>query len=142
MIGLLASLGRLGQARLRDAGRRVRVRVALVAGAAITGFMAGGFVLVAITVALAERLGAVTALMVMAGAAFVVMLAFIIALSAQARRDREQAALRAELDSRLLRAAAISMVPGRMPSRPVLGLGLVALGALLVLLRRRGDDDG
>jgi MYXO-CTERM domain-containing protein len=32
------------------------------------------------------------------------------------------------------------MVPGRMPSRPVLGLGLVALGAILVLLRRRGDD--
>jgi hypothetical protein len=32
------------------------------------------------------------------------------------------------------------MIPTRVPSRPVLGLALVAVGALLVMIRRGGDQ--
>jgi hypothetical protein len=139
MMRLLSSVGRVAEARLRDAGRRIGIRAVLIAAAALAGLMAAGFVIGAATVALAARLGTIEALLVMAGVALVIMIALLIVISAQARRDREQAALRAELDSRLLRAAAVSMIPTRVPSRPVLGLALVAVGALLVMIRR-GDD--
>jgi heme/copper-type cytochrome/quinol oxidase subunit 2 len=140
MVRLLSSVGRVAEARLRDAGRRIGMRAVLAAAAALAGLIAAGFAIGAATVALAARLGTIEALLVMAGVALVVMIALLIVISAQARRDREQAALRAELDSRLLRAAAVSMIPTRVPSRPVLGLALVAVGALLVMIRRGGDE--
>lgn len=115
------------------------MRAVLTAAAVLAGVVAAGFAIGAATVALAARLGTIEALLVMAGVALVVMIALLVVISAQARRDREQAALRAELDSRLIRAAAVSMIPARAPSRPVLGLALVAVGALLVMIRR-GDD--
>jgi len=139
VIRLLSSVGRVAEARLKDAGRRIGMRVVLTAAAALAGLVAAGFAIGAVTVALAARLGTIEALLVMAGVALVVMIALLIVISAQARRDREQAALRAELDSRLIRAAAVSMIPTRAPSRPVLGLALVAVGALLVMIRRRDD---
>ncbi len=138
---MLGSLGRLAEARVRDAGRRAGLRAGLAAGAALAGLLVVGFLLAAATVALAERLGLVNALLVMAGGAFVVALILMLTMRIQARRDRRAAAIRSELDSRLLRAAALSMVPTRTPSRPVVGLGLVALGALLVLMRGKGGDD-
>jgi hypothetical protein len=139
VVRLLGSLGRVAQARLRDAGRRATVRAVLAASCVLAGLIAFGFALGAATVALAHEIGTVRALLAMAAGAFLLMLILIGVLSWQAKRDRQQAAIRAELDSRLMRAAAISMVPTRLPSRPVLGLGLVALGAVLVLLRRDGD---
>jgi hypothetical protein len=139
MMRLLSSVGRVAEARLRDAGRRIGMRAILTAAAGLAGLVAAGFAIGAATVALAARLGTIEALLLMAGVALVVMIALLIVLSAQARRDREQAALRSELDSRLLRAAAVSMIPTRAPSRPVVGLALVAVGALLVMIRRGGD---
>jgi len=133
---LLSQVSHIAQARVEDAGRRIGMRAALTAASVLAGLVAAGFALGAATVALAARLGTIEALLVMAGAALVIMVALLIALSVQKRRDREQAALRSELDSRLIRAAALSMVPTRAPSRGVLGLGLVALGALMVLKRR------
>lgn len=141
MVRLLASVGRIAEARLRDAGRRAGLRASLAVAAAVAGLVAAGFAIGAATVALAARIGTIEALLVMAGAALLIMIALLIVRSAQARRDREQAALRAELDSRLMRTAALSMIPTRAPSRPVVGLALVALGALLVLIRRGDDDD-
>ncbi len=135
MIGVFGSLGRLAQARLRDAGRRAQVRAALAGGAVLFGMTALGFGLLAGTVALAEEIGLLRALLVMAGTSLVIMAALLLALKLQARRDRRMAAIRADMDSRLLKAAAVSMVPSAAPSRPVIGLGLVALGALLVLVR-------
>lgn len=140
---MLGSLGRVAQARLRDAGRRARARAVVAVCCGLAGLIALVFGLTAITVALAHRIGPLWALVVMAGAALAVMLILLGVLSWQARRDRAQAAMRAELDSRLMRAAALSMVPSRLPSRPVLGLGLVTLGALLVYFRGgRGDPGG
>ena len=141
MIGVLGSLSRVARSRLRDAGRRVQFRAALTGGAVLFGLIAFVFALMAATVAIAIEIGLLYALLVMMGGAAVISLALVIILKAQARRDRRTAAVRAELDSRLLKAAAISMVPGiSAPSRPALGLGLVALGALLVLVRRGGND--
>ena len=141
MIGVFASLGRVAKARVRDVGRRAQLRAALAGGALLFGLIALGFALLAATVALAEELGLLNALLVMAGGAFVIAIILIVVMKAQARRDRRMAAARAEMDSRLLKAAAVSMVPGMAPSRPVLGLGLLALGALMVLGRRGGGRD-
>ena len=94
--------------------------------------------------ALTERVGLLQALVIMAGVAFAVVLALVGVLAIEARRERRIAARRASLDRQLLRSAAISAaVPqaARLPGRAGLGLGLVALGALLVLARRGGDDD-
>ena len=141
MIGVFASLGRVAKARVRDVGRRAQLRASLAGGALLFGLIALGFALLAATVALAEELGLLNALLVMAGGAFVIAIILIVVMKAQARRDRRMAAARAEMDSRLLKAAAVSMVPGMAPSRPVLGLGLLALGALMVLGRRGGGRD-
>ena len=75
----------------------------------------------------------------MAGGALVVLLILLAALAWEERRHRRLAARRAALDRQLARAAALSLVGGARPSRPMLGLGLVALGALMVLLRRDRD---
>ena len=91
--------------------------------------------------ALAARVGLIEALAIMAGGALVLVLLFVGALAWEARRHRRYAARRAALDREFVRAAALSMVPSRAPSRAVVGLGLVALGALLVLLRHGGGKD-
>jgi hypothetical protein len=75
--------------------------------------------------------------------ALLVALGLMLALSIEAQRERRIAARRASLDRELLRTAAFSAaVPraARLPGRAGVGLGLVALGALLVLARRREDD--
>jgi len=129
---------------MRHAGRRLGVRAALISACVLAGLIMLAFLLGAATVALTERYGLLQALGIMAGAAFLLLLLLLGILAIEARRERRIAARRAALDSRLLRSAAISAaVPqvARLPSRAGLGLGLVALGALLVLARR-GDDEG
>ena len=122
MIGVLGSLSRVARSRLSDAGRRVQLRAILAGGAVLFGLVAFAFALMAGTVAIAMEIGLLYALLVMMGGAIVIAVLMVIILKAQARRDRRTAAVRAELDSRLLKAAAISMVPGiSAPSRPVLG---------------------
>jgi hypothetical protein len=71
------------------------------------------------------------------GLALVVILLGVLAL--EARRHRRLAARRHAVDRELYRAAALAAMPSRLPSRSATGLGLVALGTLLVLLRDRGD---
>ena len=102
-----------------------------------------GFVLAGGTVALTERVGQLQALVIMAGVALVVLLALVGILAIETRRERRIAARRASLDRQLLRAAAISAAGrGIAAAGPRgIGLGLVALGALLVLARPRDDDD-
>ena len=139
MARLFATVSRVAEARIKNAGRRAALRASLVAGMVVAGLVCLGFLMMAATVALAERVGIINALGIMAGAALVVVLIFWIALALEARRYRRTAARRAALDQQLFRAAAMSMIPSSAPSRPVLGLGLVAVGALLVLMRRRGD---
>ena len=62
------------------------------------------------------------------------LLLLLAALAWEDRRHRRLAARRAALDRELARAAALSLVGDARPSRPVVGLGLVAIGALMVLL--------
>ena len=140
MARLFATLSHVAQARLRHAGRRAALRGALIGGGVLAALVCIGFALAAATVALAARVGTIEALAIMAAGALAVVLIFLGVLGLEARRHRRLQARRADLDRELFRAAAISMVPNRAPSRPVVGLGLVALGALLVLARR-GDRD-
>jgi hypothetical protein len=139
----IATLVSVARARLRHAGQRLGLRAGLIAGSVVAGALFLGFALATVTVALAARLGAVPALAIMAGVALLVALGLMLALSIEAQRERRIAARRASLDRELLRTAAFSAaVPraARLPGRAGVGLGLVALGALLVLARRREDD--
>ena len=139
MARLFATVSRVAEARINNIGRRAALRGSLLAFAVLAALICLGFVLMAATVALAERYGLINALGIMAGGALVLVLAFLVALKIEARNHRRTAARRAALDRQLFQAAAISMVPTQLPSRPVLGFGLVAAGALLVLMRKRGD---
>jgi uncharacterized membrane protein YhaH (DUF805 family) len=138
---LFATVTRIAEARIRRIGRRAGLRAALIAGCILAALLCLGFALAAATAALADRFGLIEALGIMATGALVLLLLLLSVLALEARRHRRDAAKRAALDSQLYRAAALSMVPSRAPSRPVFGLALVALGAVLVLARRRGDDD-
>ncbi len=135
---LFSTVTRVAEARVRHAGRRLGLRAALAGGAVFCALLCIGFALAAATVALALRVGLIEALAIMAGGALVLVLIFVGALAWEARRHRRLAARRAALDRQLFQAAALSAIPTRAPSRPIIGLGLVAIGALLVLFRR-GD---
>lgn len=141
MAGLFATVKRVAEARLRNIGRRAALRGTLIAGCALAALLCIGFALAAATAALAAEMGIIAALAVMAGGALVLVLVLLMALNLEERRHRRYALRRADLDRQMFRAAALSMVPERTPSRPVVGLGLVALGAILVLTRRRGGSD-
>jgi hypothetical protein len=135
---LLSSLAGIAEARARSTVRRLGLRAMLVAGCVAAGLLASGFGLAAATVALAGRVGVLPALGIMAAAAIVVLLALLAALAIEARRHRRIAAERARLDRQLYRAAALAAAPRVAPrlSRTAIGLGLVGIGALLVLMRR------
>jgi hypothetical protein len=116
------------------------VRLALLAGCAAALMLAGGFGLAAVTVALAEEYGVLNALLLMAAAGLVLLLVLLFVFRMEERRHRRIAMRQETLDRQFVRAAAMSAaVPGRLPSRTVTGLGLVALGAFLVLMRRERD---
>lgn len=125
---------------MERAGRRAGLRAGLYAGCVLGGIVCLTFLLVLATAALAERYGLIEALAIMAAAAAALVVILLIALAIEGRRHRKQAALRARLDQQMLQAAAMSMVPNKAPSRPVAGLALVAVGALLILARRASDD--
>ena len=136
---LFATVTRVAEARVRNVGRRVALRAALIGGCVLAALLCLGFALMAATVALADRFGMINALAIMAGAALLLLLILLAALAWEERRHRRLAAQRAALDRQLAQAAALSLIGGARPSRPMVGLGLVALGALMVLLR--GDRD-
>jgi len=138
---LFATVLQVAQARLRNIGRRAGERAALYAGCGLAALICLGFALGAATSALAERVGTVNACAIMAVAALFILLVLIGVLAWEDRQHRRFAERRASLDRQLYRAAALSLVPNRAPSRPVLGLGLVAVGVLLVLMRPRARKD-
>ena len=117
-------------------------KAAFGAVAAVCGLMALIFGLVALTLGLADWLGTIPALLILcaislAGAGIALAL-----LASEARKARLIAARRAPLDRELARAALLSAAPlgvRRVP-RGVFGLGLVVLGALLVVTRKAGRD--
>ncbi len=137
---LFARVSRVAKTRIRNIGRRAVARAALIGGCVLAALLVVVFALMAATVALADRFGTINALAIMAGGALLLLLILMGILALEERRHRRLAAQRAAVDRQIYQAAALSFMGGRKPSRPVIGLGLVALGALLVLLRR-GDDD-
>jgi hypothetical protein len=141
-VGLFASLAGIAEARARGAARRAGRRAGLAALAGLLALVAIGFGTGAATVALANRYGAVTALLVMAAIAVVGVLIVVAVLAADARRARREAARRPGLERTMARAAIYSAATAgrkaRLPSRGLVGLAFVAIGALLVL---RGRDD-
>jgi hypothetical protein len=138
-VALFASLARVAEARVRRVSRRMGLRLTLIAGCVLAGVVFLIFALAALTVALTREIGLLAALLVVAAGALVLVGILLAALALEARRHRRTLARQRTLDRQLLQAAALSAVPSRMPSRPVAGLALVALGALLVLMRRDGD---
>lgn len=134
---LLATVTQVAQTRLNQISRRAALRGELMFGAAVAGIIALVYALIAGTIALSYRYGTLKALGIVGGVSFVVMLGFLLALWIEGRRHRRLAARRAALDAQLYRAAALSLVPDKAPSRSVVGFGMVALGAALVLLRRK-----
>jgi hypothetical protein len=138
-----ATLFSVAEARLRHAGQRLGVMAGLVAACALALVMFLCFALAAATVALVDAVGLLPALLIMAGVALLLLLVLLAVLAAERRRERRIAARRATLDRDLLRAAAFSAAPRamRLPGRTGVGLGLVALGALLVLMRRGEEAD-
>ena len=136
---LFATVTRIAETRLRNVGRRAALRAGLIGGCVLAALLCLAFALAAATVALADRYGTINALAIMAAGALVLLLILLGVLAWERRRHRQLAARRAVLDREVARAAAVSLMAGTRPSRPVLGLGLVALGALLVLIRRDRD---
>jgi uncharacterized iron-regulated membrane protein len=136
---LFSAVSQVAQARLENLGRRLGLRAALIGACVLAGVVFLGFALAAATVALADRYGVINALAIMAAGALVVLLGCLVALAWEKRRHRRLAARRSALDREFMRTAALSMIPDRSPSRPTLGLGLVVLGAILVLMRRKDD---
>lgn len=143
MLQPIASLYSVAGARVRHASQRLGVRLALFAAVGLAGLIFLGFALAAATVALTERVGLLQALVIMAGGALVVVLVVVGVMAMEARRERRLAARRAALDRQLLRSAAIASAVPRatgLTTRGGIGMGLVALGALLVLAHRRRPD--
>ena len=132
------SLAGIAGSRFRSATHRLRRRATLIAIAAFLALLAFGFALAAATTALADEIGRTGALLVMAGLALAGLLVMLGLLAAEAREAREIAARRASLEGELARAALLGAAIPRLarPSRGVVGLALVALGAFLVLGRR------
>lgn len=139
---LFATVTRIAQLRLQSVSRRAALRGGLIAGCVLTALICLGFALAAGTAALARTYGLTWALSIMAGGALVVLLLLVLALSIEGRRHRRLAARRAGLDRQLLQAAAIGMVPRKVPSRGIAGAALVAAGALLILARGGGKKGG
>ena len=137
---LFGQITRFAEARLRQTGRRLGFRVVLAAVAALAFVVFLFFALVALTLWMARSIGLQDALLVVAGAALLIVVGILVALALESRKHRRLAAQREAFDRQLIRAATLAAMPSRMPSRPVAGLGLVALGALLVLAGRRRDN--
>lgn len=125
---------------MKRAARRAGRRVALVAVAALLALTAAGFGLAAGVLALAREVGTVPALLVVAGVAAVLCLILMLVIAADTRKEERLAAMRRPIDSEFasaaFRSAALTGATAR-PSRGLIGLALVAVGALLVL---RGRD--
>jgi len=137
----LGQIRRLAEVRVKRAGQRLGLRAALAAVAALAFVVFLFFGLAALAVWMMHSMRPESALLVIAGGALVVMLAILLALRLEARKHRRLAAQRQSFDQQLVRTAALAAMPSKMPSRPVAGLGLVAIGALLVVLGKRRNDD-
>ena len=74
------------------------------------------------------------ALLVIAAGALVIVVGVLVALSLEAASTAGWRRSAQAFDRKLVRAATLAAMPSRMPSRSATGLGLVAAGALLVLL--------
>lgn len=137
---LFGQITRLAEARVKRTGRRLgfRVTLAAIAGLAFVVFLFFG--LAGLAVWMTHYMSLQDALLVIAGGALLIVIGILVALSLEARRHRQRAAQRGALDQELVRAAALTAMPSRMPSRSVTGLGLVAVGALLVLLGKKRED--
>ncbi len=130
---------RLAEARVKRTGRRLGFRAALAAVAALAFLVFLFFGLAGVAVWLTHYMRLQEALLVIAGGALLVVLGVYLALALEARKHRRLAATREAFDRQLVRAATLAAMPSRMPSRSVTGLGLVAVGALLVLLGKKRD---
>lgn len=137
---IFGQITRLAEARVRQTGRRLGFRVALaaVAGLAFAVFLFFGLAALAVWMTHFMRLQ--DALAIIAGGALLLVLVILVALAIEARRHERRAAQREAFDRQLVRAATLAAMPSKMPSRSVTGLGLVAVGALLVLLGKKRED--
>lgn len=105
------------------------------------GMISLGFGVAAITLALAHWLGALIALCIMSGSAFLMMIIVLILTKMAHKRHLARALEQEAIQQRLKQAAvvsAIGMVGGHKKKALLIGLGLA--GAALLAARSRGTD--
>lgn len=136
---IFGQITRLAEARVRQTGRRLGFRATLLAVAAVAFVVFLFFGLAGLALWMAHYMRLQDALLVIAGVALLIVVGVYVALALEARKHRRLAAQREAFDRQLVRAATLAAMPSRLPSRSVTGLGLVAAGALLVLLGKRRD---
>ena len=137
---LFGEITRLAEVRVKQTGRRLGFRVALAAVAGLAFVVLLFFGLAGLAVSMSHGMRLQDALLVIAAGALVIVVGILLALSLESRKHRRLAAQREAFDRKLVRAATLAAMPSRMPSRSATGLGLVAAGALLVLLGRKRQD--
>ncbi len=117
-------------------GDHAKARATHLALLAVFGFAAAGFGLALVAVALAQWLGVLAALGVLAGAGLAGCLGVLIAMRAERRAHALALAQQSDDDQRLMQAALLSALPAARRG------GLVAAGlaglALLLAVRGRG----
>ncbi len=141
-MSILRSVGAVAEARVRASARQVQRKALFGVVAALFGVMALVFGLIALTLGLADWLGVIPALLMLCAISLAGTGIALALLASETRKARLLAARRAPLDRELARAALFSAAPlgvRRLP-RGLVGLGLVALGALLVVTRSSDRD--
>lgn len=129
----------LGSAQIDQLRAQTGRRVLYFGLLAVFGLLLVIFGLGAITAALAAELGLVAALAIMAAAALLGCLVVLVLMKSAERRYRAVAAERAELQRRLSQLAMLSAFGAARPRLgQVVGLGVLAAGAILILGRMNG----
>lgn len=131
----------LGQAQIGEFRDQTRRRVIFGALLGFFGLIALIFGLAALTAWLAQRVGLIAAFGIIGGGALACALIVLIAMKLAERRHQALAAERAELQRRLSQLAMMTAFGTARPrTGQLIGLGVVAAAALLILGRLGGKD--
>ena len=134
LFGAIRLVAGMGAARARRIGRNARAQGVAIAFLALFAIIALVFLLTTVTVALAEWLGLIEALIAMSVLALGACLGAVLIIRAEDRRRQKEKAMEAMQDRRLMETAAITLLP-QLRGAGLLGLGVLAVGAFLLARR-------
>lgn len=137
MIRTLQLILALGGRRAGAYGAHAKARATHLALLVAFGAAAAGFLLALAAVALAQRVGIMAALAILAGVCLVGCLGVLIAMRAERRAHAVAQAVQARDEQQQMQAALLGALPGMRRG----GLFTAALGGIALLLAtRRGRD--